>query len=315
MALISAIVCTRNRAQYLRKAITSLVNQSLPEKQYEIIIVDNASADETREVITGFQKHYSNIIYSYEPILGISRSRNRGIENAGGKYVSFMDDDAIASPEWLSETLKGFEATLPAPACVGGKVLPIWEIEKPGWFPDQFLSSLSILDKGDTARFLNGEEIVVGTNMSYDKLKLLDIGGFNPDLLLYSDEVYVQDKIKGRGWARYYQPTASVKHVVPKERLTRAYICKRKYLGARGELITILGRKNSINRRLVFILSNLIHRPFRFLYHYLRFTLARQKNTHKEATLHKVQAWKNLGFWIQSWQVLFQQIRPRSNTS
>jgi len=305
MVIISAIICTCNRAQYLQKAIESLGNQSLPKRQYEIIIVDNASTDQSKQIVADFQSLCSNITYVYEPIPGVSQARNAGLKSATAKYVSFLDDDAIASREWLSEIITAFENISPRPVCVGGRVLPIWEIEKPPWFPEQFIGSLSLLDKGDTPRFLRDNEIVVGTNMAYDKEVLNQVGGFNPDLLLYSDEVYVQDQIITRGWPRYYQPAASVEHLVPRGRLTKNYICKRKYLGAKGEFITSFARKGSFVQKSLFLLSNLTRRPLRMLYHWIRYMLIRDKTNSKEATLQKVQVYKNLGFWIQSLQKVF----------
>ncbi|MEE8471432.1 MAG: glycosyltransferase family A protein [Dehalococcoidia bacterium] len=99
---VSAIICTHNRSDYLRQAIQSLADQTLPTEQYEVIVVDNGSTDNTRAVVEGFD-HIANLRYVYEPILGLSQARNTGWQNARGEYIAFMDDDAIGYPtSWKS---------------------------------------------------------------------------------------------------------------------------------------------------------------------------------------------------------------------
>src|SRR3989337_3554689 len=105
--VISAIICTHNRVEYLTKAIQSLVDQNIPKSKYEIIVVDNCSTDSTREVVEKFSSK-SNIRYIYEPTLGANKARNTGWRNARGKYIAYLDDDAIASPVWLCRILQGF---------------------------------------------------------------------------------------------------------------------------------------------------------------------------------------------------------------
>ena len=129
---ISAIICTLNRAAYLEKAIQSLADQTLPEEQFEIIVVDNGSTDNTKTMVEGF-KHLENLRYIYEPIMGLSQARNTGWQNAQGDYVAYLDDDAIACPEWLERIVQAFDTVEPRPGSVGGKVIPVWEAERPAW--------------------------------------------------------------------------------------------------------------------------------------------------------------------------------------
>ena len=127
---ISAIVCTYNRSTYLRKALGSLVDQSLSKDQYEVIVIDNGSQDDTRQVIDEFS-WMPNLKYVYEPNLGLSQARNTGWRNAHGGYVAYLDDDAIACPRWLEKILEVFENVKPRPGCVGGKIEPRWELGHP----------------------------------------------------------------------------------------------------------------------------------------------------------------------------------------
>src|SRR5690349_21431211 len=124
---ISAIIPTYNRADYLGNAIQSLIEQTLPIEQYEILVIDNCSTDRTRQIVCEDFAHVPNLRYIYEPVLGLSQARNTGWQQARGDYVAYLDDDAIASSQWLEKILFTFRTVTPIPGCVGGKVEPIWE--------------------------------------------------------------------------------------------------------------------------------------------------------------------------------------------
>ena len=125
MIHISAVICTYNRADCLARAIKSLVNQTLPKENYEILIVDNASTDSTKDIIRREFSGVPNLSYFYEPVLGIARARNTGWNNAKGTYVCYLDDDAVASPEWLEKIIEVFRTTTLKIGCVGGRIDPV----------------------------------------------------------------------------------------------------------------------------------------------------------------------------------------------
>ncbi|MBV8883192.1 MAG: glycosyltransferase family 2 protein, partial [Chroococcidiopsidaceae cyanobacterium CP_BM_RX_35] len=177
--LISAIICTHNRANYLAKAIQSLVEQSIPNEYYEIIIVDNCSMDITKDVVEKFSK-YITIRYVYESMLGLCYARNTGWHNAKGKYVAYLDDDAIACSHWLEKIIEVFGAVTPRPGCVGGMVKPIWEASRPSWLSDELAPSLTVIDWSDTPHvILNlSKQWLVGANIAFPREVLEQTGGF-----------------------------------------------------------------------------------------------------------------------------------------
>lgn len=232
---ISAIICTYNRAAYLQKAIQSLVDQTLPKEQYEIIVVDNGSTDNTKAIIEGFE-HFDNLRYIYEPIIGLSKARNTGWQNAQGEYVAYMDDDAIACPEWLERIVAAFDTVQPQPASVGGKVTPIWEAERPAWLPKQREDALALVDWGDNPKFLTEEhEHHVGCNIAYPLQILQGCGGFSTSLgrkgtnLLSNDENIVRSYVRQHNLGTYYDPEISVQHCIPAERLTKRWFYRRAF--------------------------------------------------------------------------------------
>ncbi len=99
MSKVSVIIPTHNRAEFLHSAITSVLNQTFQD--FEIIIIDDASKDHTREVIDNFNDARIKVIHN-QVSKGAAGARNIGIMNSNCEYIAFLDDD----DEWLPEKLK-----------------------------------------------------------------------------------------------------------------------------------------------------------------------------------------------------------------
>jgi len=252
MIKISVIICTYNRAKYLEKAIESILNQSLPKKDYEILVIDNGSIDNTHEVCNKFKR----IKYIYEPKQGLSKARNTGLKAAKGKYVAFIDDDAIASKNWLKNIISDFENSKANIGCVCGKVDLIWESKRPNWFSDNFLTDVTALDWSKSPIILNENQWFVGTNMAFPK-KVLEEFKFNINLgrtgksLLSGEETYLRDQLEKKEYLSYYNPKVSVKHLVPKSRLNKSWFRKRYWWqGISNAIIQIKKEKPNLIKRL-----------------------------------------------------------------
>lgn len=232
---ISAVICTFNRDSYLRKAIQSLVDQTLDADAYEILIVDNRSTDNTKKVVTEEFSHLSNLRYLYEPIQGLSQARNTGWQNASGEYIAYLDDDAIAFPQWLEKIVEVFETVRPQPGGVGGKVEGIWEIPRPSWLSDQLLAHLTVVDWSDRPITLNEQQFLAGANMAFSKHILEKIQGFRVELgrkgnrLLSNEDLLLRNQLDEMGYSCFYHPEISVQHHIPKSRLNQRYFINRLY--------------------------------------------------------------------------------------
>ena len=252
---VSAVVCTRNRPNCLGKAIGSLVDQTLPKGRYEIIVVDNASTDNTKAVVEGFQSE--NLRYIYEPVLGLSRARNTGWQNARGEYVAFIDDDAMACPEWLERIVTAFETVKPRPGSVGGKVVPIWGAARPAWLPKDMEPALTIVDWSDEPILLTqGHQFLAGANVAYPRAILETVKGFSVNLgrkgtsLLSSEEYLIERYIRRSGLGVYYDPRILVEHHIHAQRLTVRWLCRRYFWqGASFQVINLLEGSGGRSRR------------------------------------------------------------------
>lgn len=118
---ISLIVCTRNRANQLRRALTSCAELSF-DRPWELIVVNNGSSDETASVLSAFAEHCPfPVVIVDEPTPGLSRARNRGLAHARGRVVAFTDDDCYPAPDFLAAIHTCFSSK--DIAYCGGRVL------------------------------------------------------------------------------------------------------------------------------------------------------------------------------------------------
>lgn len=231
--LISAIVCTHNRSNYLRKAVQSLVDQTLPKEQYEIIVVDNGSTDNTKALVESFG-HLRNLRYIYEPIPGLSQARNTGWKEAEGQYVAYLDDDAIACADWLERIVTVFKTVHPRPGSVGGKIEPIWEAERPVWLSEPMEWALGVVNWKDKATFLSEKDpMLFGSNIAIPRDVLERIGGFSIRLgrrgnrLLAGEEELLERNLRKQNLGIYYDPAICVRHHVLAERLEKGWFYRR----------------------------------------------------------------------------------------
>ena len=133
---ISVIICTQNRSESLKVTLECLASSFRDGIQAEVIVVDNASRDNTRDVATSFNERIP-LRYMYEPVVGVygkSHALNRALDSGGlGEIIAVLDDDMSPHPDWF----KGVSAICmrwPEVDIFTGKTYTIWpEGEVPGW--------------------------------------------------------------------------------------------------------------------------------------------------------------------------------------
>lgn len=109
---ISVVICSYNRADYIIQAIESLHQQNFPKDQFEVLVVDNNSIDNTSELVMEYKKQHHDLHLSYltEQRQGASFARNTGAKFAKGRLLCFMDDDAVAEADYLRRIVVFFDA-------------------------------------------------------------------------------------------------------------------------------------------------------------------------------------------------------------
>jgi GT2 family glycosyltransferase len=232
---LSVVVCTYDRYDVLPDAIHSLLQQQLDAGSLEIIVVDNSPNQENADRFRRGFVNETTVTYLLEPTPGLSHARNVGVAHARADLVAFMDDDAVAAPDWAFHILRAFETFVGSAGVVGGRILPRWVSAKPSWLGNDLLGYLSIVDWGGQTRPLQAHEWLAGCNLAFDKQLLLSVGGFSQDLgrigaghaLLSNEEIEVAEKICRAGRLPIYCPDALVHHVIDPARLTRAWFRRR----------------------------------------------------------------------------------------
>ncbi len=239
--MISVIIPTFNRSAQLTTTLDSIARQSLSEKAYEIIIIDNGSTDDTGEVIRKFIQSYPGhtIKSFYDNTPGLLTGRHLGAKMAEGDILTYADDDIKASENWLATVVEIFEDE--ATQLAGGKCLPTFEIDPPNWVIDfyienpegKMLPDLSLCDFGDEIKTIS-PMYIWGLNFSIRKKALYELGGFHPDNISPAYQMFQGDGETGlalkaieRNYKCIYHPQNLVHHQVPKSRMSIEYFDKR----------------------------------------------------------------------------------------
>ena len=232
---ISVVLCTLNRAAYLRTALQSLAEQAAPHPSFEVIVVDNGSTDETPQVAAEFARLLP-LRHVVEPELGLCNARNTGWRESRARIVAYLDDDAVALPEWLSGVCDAFSRG-PDVGVAGGPIHPIWLAPRPGWLTDLTARALTIVDWPGGPRCIDvvRAEWLAGANMAVPRAVLEAVGGFDPRLdrighnMLSNGDIHVQQMIVARGLTAVYEPRMAISHAVPPDRLTQRWFRRRYY--------------------------------------------------------------------------------------
>lgn len=241
MNKISIIIPTLNRSNLLDATLNSIVNQ-LHKVQLEVIVIDNGSIDDTKEIVTRYINVIPNLIYEFNNIPGLLTGRHRAIELSTGKILCFLDDDVQLSPNYTKSLFDTFSKN-PTLKLATGPCLPLFEIQPPGWlkyFWDEtsqgkYCSWLSLLNFGKHEIEIS-PLFVWGLNFCIRKETLISLGGFHPDCVPDRLQQFQGDgetgltlkAIQNDHTARYV-PGLMLKHYVAKERLTFDYFKKRAF--------------------------------------------------------------------------------------
>lgn len=240
--MISIAVCTYNNAASLAMTLESLTGLACPpDLAYEILVIDNNSGGETREVFERYRETLgTRLRYVFESRQGLSHARNRAAKEAAGDIVSYIDDDVKVEPGWLAAVAAAFEKY--APAIVGGRSYLIYPSARPAWLPDRGEGLLSRLDYGDEA-IVDTDRQLFGLNFSVKKEWLEKAGGFDGVLgrcgrsLRSGEEMDLQKRIRAQGGIAVYEPRAIVGHVVSVERLKKRWLLRRFFAAGRTDMI------------------------------------------------------------------------------
>jgi glycosyltransferase involved in cell wall biosynthesis len=236
---VTAILCTCNRAKNLAGTLESLAASQLPDSvSWEVLVVDNNSTDQTREVVEDFcRRHPGRFRYLFEEKPGKSYALNSGIANARGEILAFVDDDVTVETRWLGNLTTGLLSG--EWAGTAGRILPAQTFTPPPWLswedcggafrPDPLGILCAHFDWGDQPRDLDLEHLPYGANMAFRRSAFEKCGGFRLDLgprpksQIRGEDVEFARRVIRAGERLRYEPSAVVYHPVPQGRISKEF--------------------------------------------------------------------------------------------
>ena len=229
MELVSVVVCTYNRSASLRQTLEALRAQQTDGFDYELLVVDNNSHDDTRTVVEALVSRFGGQLrYLFEGQQGQSPARNAGLAHARGGLIAFTDDDVLPSPDWLlalRAAIVRFQAD-----CAYGKILPRYLAPPPAWMGSYFLNRLAIIDRGNEARLITAtRDQFACANVALTRRLVEAVGRFNMALgdrggaLGGEEDTDYFNRVLAAGFRVAYTPEAVVYHTIGPDRMTKDY--------------------------------------------------------------------------------------------
>ncbi len=223
--LISVIIPTYNRCEMLGGALESLLRQKTDDAfSYEIIVIDNASTDDTERVVEQVAAQAPiPVRYFYHAIPGPAPARNRGLAESHGDWIAFFDDDELATPDWLAELYRAALETK-APV-IGGAMhldLPQETLDRLGRYVRH--TSFREIDYYPTIHPYTDKRLP-GTNNALVARRVFDgTGEFDTTKVCGGSDSDFFIRARAAGNEMMYTPHAVVRHRVAPNRLTREHL-------------------------------------------------------------------------------------------
>lgn len=241
----SVIFCTYNREKYIYNALKSIAEQKTPFQDYEIVLVNNNSTDNTENICKQFRKDYPQIDFRYfiETNQGLSYARNTGVKESRGEILVFVDDDATVFENYLPAIGSFFDRHLDVSAC-GGPIIPVYEADKPKWlshYTEQLIGG-ALYEGSKEKPFKNGK-YPGGGNSAFRKEVFDKYGLFNVELgrkgtgLIGAEEKDLYDRLSKGNEMFYYLPEMGIHHYIPEKKLTEAHFRELTYSIGKSERI------------------------------------------------------------------------------
>ncbi len=207
---VSVICNTLNRADALADLLAALRRLTYP--RFEVVVVVGPVTDHTLAVLAPYEGRVKVVRC---PEANLSRSRNLGIAAAAGDIVAFIDDDGIPEPTWLDDLVAGYDGA--DVAGVGGAVR-----DHTGYTFQCRFCRADRIGNADPSGEVPLDELcvpgswevpyLIGTNASFRRQRLVEVGGFDEEFEFYLDETDVCMRLMDRGWRLRQLPGAEVHH-------------------------------------------------------------------------------------------------------
>ena len=286
---ISVAICTWNRAELLRQTLRQFTEMIVPDSiDWELIVVDNNSKDNTRSVVRNFEESLP-VKYVFESRQGHSISRNTAVDHATGEMIVWTDNDVIVDVDWLAAYARGAR-DYPEASFFGGKIIPIFESRQPPWLINTWEKCQSVYaarDLGNEEFELIPDQFPFGANFAVraNVQRNFDFDtsfGRKAGRMLGEDEIGILRRMTEQGHTGIWLPRAKLNHFVTMDRATPQYVGE--YFVGQGQANVLKGRPTmpskssafriALHHRCCYLLKRNFKQPDEWVSHLIRSSIA-----------------------------------------
>ncbi|HEY6335619.1 MAG TPA: glycosyltransferase [Alphaproteobacteria bacterium] len=289
---ITVAIPTHNRASTLRETLASVAAQRVSaEVELDCLVVDNNSTDDTAAAVDSFRATSPLTVRRvFETGAGSSFARNRAVRETDADFVFFLDDDAIAEPNWADEMLAELQRRTLDAAC--GMVVPKWTVAPPRWLGPKLWVKLAVHDRNlIECEPLERAEVhsnYFSANVGFRRETFERFGMFREDLgvvggnPISGEDTELFQRIIARRGAIGFARGAIVHHQIGAERMTRNYLLRKSFAYGIGSAITAGASHNGLDK----LVRNA-----------MRMTAAAIRGDAETAIYHELECANFLGYW------------------
>lgn len=245
-SLLTIAICTYNRAKFLDFCLESLLFQSTGTDIFNIIIIDNASKDNTLNIFHKYKNKFNNIKYIYNDIQGLSQSRNIALEATITPWIAYLDDDAKAHSNWAYIAINTIRKNIFD--VFGGVFLPWYYFgPPPQWCPLKNFTNAHIQEYFG---IMPDGKFPSGGNCVYNTHLLRKFGGFSREFgmngkkIAYGEETFLIQRMRNSGLRIGFVPQLRIDHCVLKNKYKMSWHFKAAYASSRDWIRIVSEQQN-----------------------------------------------------------------------
>jgi len=276
----------------MRATLASVSSLAIPAGvEADCVVIDNASTDDTAAVIDDFARLAAIPMRRVlEPRMGSSFARNRAVDETASDYIFFIDDDAVAERDWAVQLIDEMRRRDLDAAC--GMVLPRWSSAPPKWLGPSLWVKLAVHDRSviESAPASSAERLdnYFSANVGFKRSAFARFGKFREDLgvvggnPISGEDTELFARILAGGGTMGFVPRAIVHHLIPPERMTRAYLRRKSFAFGMGTAFAGLQNHNRLDK----LIRNGV-----------RMAAAAMRGDPERAIYHELECANFLGYW------------------
>jgi L-malate glycosyltransferase len=228
--MLTVLMATHDGAKTLPAVLDAYCKLDRPEGGWKLVIVDNGSTDNTKEIIASFQSRLP-LTCVFQPTLGKSVALNTGLLSIEGDLVVMTDDDALPRPDWLVEFRVAADSH-PSFTIFGGAIIPHWEVPPEDWILEFQYGTLAITDPAWEEGPLVGAR-VFGPNMAVRSEVIragyrfdVSVGPVGSRYRMGEDSDFIH-ALRKAGFTQWHCKRAVVAHMILKEQMNKKWLLRR----------------------------------------------------------------------------------------